>query len=1061
MSTPIGRGTSARPMHHRDLAAGRGQHLSISSRLLLLVCLILPVLFAVSGNAQAADDKAPLRIGVLSFRELSATDRQWGPLARYLTEQIPGQRFELRSLFLDDLAQAVEHDELDFVLTHPEHYVRLRALHRGLAPIATLATSVDHRALSYLGGVIIRRSDRSDIATLADLRGARIASAVESSIGGFRLQQWTLLKAGINIQKEAADIVLTGQPQDQVVELVLQGKVDAGFVRTGLIETMIAEGKLAPDALHIVNPRQEPGFPLLLSTPLSPEWPFLASQRVPEPIIKAVTLALLQIGPDNPAALAGNFHSFSPPADYSRVETMMLELRAHPDRLQRFDLQDIVQKYPYQVALSLSALLLLTLTGVVFLVRSHRQIENALHERASLLDSLGEGVYGINSKGRCTFINPKALEILGWQHEDVIGRDQHALFHHHRPDGSDYPASECPICQSLLDGQRRQGEEWYFRHNGEGFPVAFVATRSASEGSHHSVVVTFRDISEERRADEMMRIAAIAFETQEGMLVTDANNRILRVNQAFTRVTGYTAEEAVGQTPALLKSGRHDAAFYQDMWATLQQQGHWKGEIWNRRKNGEIYPEWLSVSAVRDGQGKVSHYVSSFLDITQRKEAEEQIQFLAYYDPLTRLPNRSLLNERLAKVLAAGSRHRRHGALLFIDLDDFKALNDTRGHAIGDSLLVQVASRLQQAVRAGDSVARLGGDEFVVLLEDLSPDIHDAIAQVRQTAEHMLAVLGQAYLLGDITYLCSASIGAVPFCDGGETIENLLKSADMAMYKAKELGKNTMCFFDPAMQTEIERRVLLERELRQALAEEQFVLYLQNQVDREGKLLGAEALIRWLHPQRGMIPPGEFIAVAEDTRLILPLGQWVLHEACRQLACWQRHPATAELTLAVNVSAVQFRDSAFVDNVAHALSESGARPSSLKLEITESLLLENIGEAITRMHALKDKLGVDLSLDDFGTGYSSLSYLKQLPLDQIKLDRSFVHDIDSNPNDAAIAEAVIALSRAFNLTVIAEGVENTRQRDALLALGCDAFQGYLYGHPVKAEDFVHVVMTAQ
>ncbi|MCL2636667.1 MAG: PhnD/SsuA/transferrin family substrate-binding protein, partial [Betaproteobacteria bacterium] len=490
--------------------------------MLLLVCLILPVLFAAPGHTQAADDKAPLRIGVLSFRERSATDRQWGPLARYLGEQIPGQRFELRSLFLDEITRAVERDELDFVLTHPEHYVHLRALHGGLAPIATLATSANHRALSYLGGVIIRRSDRNDIATLADLRGARIAAAIENSIGGFRLQQWTLLKAGINIQKEAANIFFTGQPQDRVFEQVLQGKVDAGFVRTGVIEAMIGEGKLAPDALHIVNPRQEPDFPLLLSTPLAPEWPFLASQRVAEPIVKAVTLTLLQIDPDEPVALTGNFHSFSPPADYSRVETMMLELRAHPERLQRFDLQDIVQKYPYQVASSLSVLLFLALTGVVFLVRSRRQISSSLRERASLLDSLGEGVYGVNSNGRCSFINPKALEMLGWRREDVIGRDLHALFHYHRPDGSDYPASECPICRSLLDGQRRQGEEWYFRRNGEAFPVAFVATRSNNERSHHSVVVTFRDISEERRADEMMRIAAIAFETQEGMLVTDA-----------------------------------------------------------------------------------------------------------------------------------------------------------------------------------------------------------------------------------------------------------------------------------------------------------------------------------------------------------------------------------------------------------------------------------------------------------------------------------------------------------------------------------------------------------
>ncbi|KAB2919181.1 MAG: EAL domain-containing protein [Dechloromonas sp.] len=551
----------------------------------------------------------------------------------------------------------------------------------------------------------------------------------------------------------------------------------------------------------------------------------------------------------------------------------------------------------------------------------------------------------------------------------------------------------------------------------------------------------------------MMRVAAIAFETQEGMVVTDAQSRILRVNEAFTRVTGYSAEEAVGKTPALLKSGRHDDSFYQDMWNTLQAQGRWQGEIWNRRKSGEIYPEWLSISAVQDSEGRTTHFVSSFLDITQRKEAEEQIQFLAYYDPLTHLPNRRLLNERLRKVLASSGRHQRYGALLFIDIDNFKTLNDTMGHAIGDSLLIQVAQRLRLSVRAGDSVARLGGDEFVVLLEDLSPNIHEAIAQIRQAAQHMLEMLGEPYALGEISHHCTASIGAVPFRDAGESIEGLLKSADMAMYKAKESGKNAMRFFDPAMQTEIEQRAALERDLRQALLLGEFTLYLQPQVDRHGRRLGAEALIRWQHPQRGLILPGEFISLAEDTRLILPIGQWVLSEACRLLAAWRHDPALAGQSLAVNVSAVQFRDSAFLDNVAQALAESGASPELLKLEITESVLLENTGEAITRMRALKDELGVGLSLDDFGTGYSSLSYLKQLPLDQVKLDRSFVRDIDSNPNDAAIADAVIALGRAFKLTVIAEGVENEHQRDALLARGCDAFQGYFFGRPVSSDAF--------
>ncbi|MCL2525431.1 MAG: PhnD/SsuA/transferrin family substrate-binding protein, partial [Betaproteobacteria bacterium] len=665
----------------------------------MLICLLLLIPLIAPGMAHA-DDSAPLRIGVLSFREPSVTSQQWQPLAHYLAEQLPGQRFELRGLFIDDLNRAIDNNELDLVLTHPLHYVHIRSLHRGLAPIVTLAVNNNGHALARMGGVIIRRQDRNDIATLADLRGKRIAAAIKDSVGGFLLQQWTLKKAGVNIRREAAEIVLTGQPQDKVVSLVLQGTVDVGFIRTGLIEDMIGEGKLKPNALQVINPRHEADFPLLLSTPLVPEWPFLANQRVPLPILKALTRALLLLEPDNPAALAGKFHSFSPVADYSQVEMMMLELRAHPERLDRFDLTDIIEKYPIEAFSALGGLLLLTLAGTALLIRSRRQVGNTLRERSSLLDSIGEGIYGVDNDGRCTFINPKALEMLGYQHDEIIGRDSHALFHHHRLDGNDYPVSECPVNLSLLDGQRRQGEEWFSHRNGQIFPVSYVVTPiTGLQSGRRGVVVTFRDISEERRIDETTRIAAIAFETQEGMMVTNANNRILRVNQAFSQITGYTAEEAVGQTPTLLNSGRHDAAFYQEMWNTLQQQGLWRGEVWNRRKNGEIYPEWLSISTVRDAQGKISHYVATFLDITQRKAAEEQIHHLAYYDPLTGLPNRSLLNNRLAKALSASSRHRRHSALLFMDLDDFKTLNDTMGHVVGDQLLIQVARRLQQSVR--------------------------------------------------------------------------------------------------------------------------------------------------------------------------------------------------------------------------------------------------------------------------------------------------------------------------------------------------------------------------
>ena len=1015
---------------------------------LLRLCFIAALW--LSAPASMGSDH-PTRIGVLSFRDIEATRQQWAPLAEHLNQQISGRRFELVPLHLDDLNHAVEGGKIDFVLTQPEHYVMLRTRH-GLAAVATLMPLAGGLPVSRIGGVIVTRNGRGDIRELADLRERTVAAPHQNSLAGYRLQQWTLLQAGINLPDDLKGITFTGQSQDEVIRQVVNNQVDVGFVRTGLIESMIDEGKLDAGAIKVINPQYDPDFPLRRSTALCPEWPFLASGHVPEALVKAVVMALLQIKPDDPAALAGKFYGFSPPADYGALESMLLELDAHPNRLAYFGLRDIIAKYSAAIVASLSIVLLLMLLAVVLLIRSKRRVAAALRERAAMLDSLGEGLYVIDRQGHCEFINPVALEILGLTRQEIVGKDQHRLFHHHRPDGSPYPNSECPIYLTLHDGRKRRGEEWFFRKNGEGFPVRYSVT-PLRDRRNEGAVVAFHDISDSRKADEQMRISAIAFETQEAMLVTDAAKRIIRVNRAFTEITGYTVDEVIGQTPAVFKSGHHEYGFYGEMWASLKAHGNWRGEIWNRRKNGEVFPEWLSITAVRNAEGQISHFVASYLDLTQRKEAEEQIQFLAFYDPLTHLPNRRLLNERLEKALLAGARHRRYAALLFIDLDNFKMLNDSMGHAIGDLLLREVAQRLSNSIRANDTVARQGGDEFVILLEELSQDIHGAIAQIKLIAHNMLEALDKPYQFGDVSYHCTASIGAVPFMDTGETVESLLKSADMAMYKAKAAGKNALRFFDPSMQTEIEQRATVERELRNALQAGQFELYFQPQVDSAGSVFGAEALIRWHHPGRGLVGPDEFIRIAEESRLILPIGQWVLTQACRQLALWQKNPDTAHLTLAVNVSALQFRDSDFVNSVARAIAESGAPGSRLKLEITESLLLEDIGGTIEHMRPLKEKLGVGLVLDDFGTGYSSLSYLKQLPLDQIKIDRSFVRDINSDPNDAAIAETIIALGHFFNLTIIAEGVETPAQRDTLIICGCKAFQGFYFGKPGTIEQF--------
>jgi diguanylate cyclase (GGDEF)-like protein/PAS domain S-box-containing protein len=554
--------------------------------------------------------------------------------------------------------------------------------------------------------------------------------------------------------------------------------------------------------------------------------------------------------------------------------------------------------------------------------------------------------------------------------------------------------------------------------------------------------------------EEMLRISAIAFESHSGMIVTDPNAIILRVNKAFTEITGYSDKEALGKTPHLLNSDRHDKAFFRTMWDNLKKTGYWQGEIWNRHKNGMIFAEWLTISAVTTEEGVASHYVGTYSDITQNKDAVAEIHRLAYYDPLTQLPNRRLLQDRLGQELAAATRSGLHGAILFIDLDNFKILNDTRGHDVGDQLLIEVAKRLRSSVREYDVVGRLGGDEFVVLLQDLNQDAESAAILTEQVAGKVLDALTPPYDFDDYEIYCTASIGIRLYRDQG-TVKELLRHADIAMYQAKIKGGKSLCFFDPAMQTMVTDRADMEKDLRHALEQDQFKLYFQAQVN-QCQINGAEVLLRWLHPERGLVSPVEFIPLAENTSLILPIGQWVLKTACAQLKSWEGKPHTSNMHLAVNISTRQFRQPDFVKQVQDVLSSSSINPQLLKLEITEGLVLDNIQDTIIKMHSLRD-IGVRFSLDDFGIGYSSLSYLTQLPLDQLKIDRFFVQNIGEKPSDEIIVHTIISMAHKLGIEVIAEGVETEEQRTFLDLQGCPACQGFLFSKPLPIQEFDQLV----
>jgi diguanylate cyclase (GGDEF)-like protein/PAS domain S-box-containing protein len=573
-----------------------------------------------------------------------------------------------------------------------------------------------------------------------------------------------------------------------------------------------------------------------------------------------------------------------------------------------------------------------------------------------------------------------------------------------------------------------------------------------AQGHRQALVTIGRDVTVKNQTEADLRIAAIAFESQESMMVSDANRMILRVNQSFANMTGYTAEDVVGKPVDIFRAGSHDESFYDVMWESVNKEGAWQGEIQNKRKNGDVYSGHVSINAVKNQEGIITNYVSTLTDVTSRKAAEEKIQNLAFYEPLTQLPNRRLFVDRLTQAIAYSARSGNHGALLFLDLDYFKTLNDTLGHAFGDLLLQQVAERLKSCVREYDTVARFGGDEFVVLLEDLSDHPIEAAMQTESVVEKILAALNQNYLLGIYDHHSTPSIGATLFNSHDQDIDELLKQADIAMYQAKKNGRNNLKFFNPHMQDTINNHAYIESELRKALDKQQLHLYYQIQVDSSGKPLGAEALIRWIHPERGLISPFQFIPMAEETGLILPIGKWVLDTACSQLKTWQQDPAASDLVLAVNVSAKQFIQTDFVEQVKTIVQLHGINPTRLKLELTESMLLDNIEHIISTMITLKE-FGIKFSLDDFGTGYSSLQYLKKLPLNQLKIDQSFVRDIATDHSDRAIVGTIIAMAQNLDISVIAEGVETVEQQQLLLGIGCTHYQGYLYSKPVPIAEF--------
>ena len=653
-------------------------------------------------------------------------------------------------------------------------------------------------------------------------------------------------------------------------------------------------------------------------------------------------------------------------------------------------------------------------------------------------------IQGYLPDGTVVYWNQASEKIYGYRADEAIGRSLLDL-----------------IIPDTMREEVERAVRWMFE-TGEGIPAGRLVLkhkdgRQVHVHSSHTVIrvpghspVLFcldADMTALAEAENELRIAATAFETQQAMLITDPQGHVLRINPAFTRTTGWGADDIVGRPMSELHVDRHAQSHYRELQQALTSQGSWEGEIWHCRLHGQPFAAWVRANAVRAPSGEVTHHVCTLTDLTQRRQAQARITDLAYYDPLTHLPNRRLLHDRLVHALASARRYQSKAALLFIDLDHFQALNDTHGHEVGDRLLQVVAERMARQLRESDTLARFGGDEFVVLIEGLDSDPQMAALHAQALGEQLLALLCQPVDLGTPRYQGSASIGITIFPLGSAGPDELMKQADMAMYESKSAGRKTLRFYDDAMQARLNHRTLLIEGLQQALLYGQFELHYQPQVNNAGQPLGLEALLRWQHPTLGLQMPGTFIALAEETGLIQDIGRWALDQACRQLVAWASHPILSQLTVSVNVSAPQFDKDGFVPMVQDILAKTGAVPGRLQLELTESLLIKDVDAVVAKATALK-AIGVQLSLDDFGTGYSSLSNLHRLPVDELKIDRSFVHRLGQQAHAASIVQTILNLAQTLNLRVVAEGVETQAQLAQLQALGCHCHQGYYLARPM-------------
>ncbi|MBN8476033.1 EAL domain-containing protein [Sulfuritalea sp.] len=890
-------------------------------RLGLVFCILQqagPAFAAQPGGAPVAAE--PLRIGVLAFRGPERARAEWQAHAEFLESKLAPRRFSIVPLTLDEFGPAIAQRRIDLAITNSGHYVALESGGR-ISHIATMRTAGPQGPVGRFGGVAIARAGRDDLKTYADLRGKRVAVPDVKGFGGWQVHLREARHAGIELARDLGGVIEL-RSQDNVIESVLDGTADAGFIRSDLIENLTAAGALDPSRLQVISPRQTANFPYQHSTQLYPQWPFARLDHVSEELARDLLIALLDMRPEHPAARAAGIHGWTLPQNYQSIHDLFLEFRLEPYADLPVELSDAIARYGKPLFLAAASIISLLLAALWYIAVSNTAL---------------------------------------------------------------------------------------------------------------------------RRSKERLQLAAGVFEhAQEGIMITDSSGAVIDANDTFLALTGYSRDEVLGRNPRFLSSGEQRPEFYREMWDNLLRTGFWRGELVNRRKDGSLYVQQTSISAVRDRRGRIRHFIGLSSDVSALRESQKRLEQMAYFDTLTGLPNRRMLSDRLYQAIAQARRSEKLLAVCYLDLDEFKAINDTWGHAAGDTLLVEASRRLQARVRAGDTVSRMGGDEFVLLLGSLT-----SFEECEIALERIRDAMVRPFFLREGEARVSCSMGVTLYPLDGDDPDMLLRHADQAMYLAKQGGRNRFTLFDAEHDRISEMRRESRRAVQDAMGKDQLVLYFQPQVNmRSGQVVGAEALVRWQHPERGLLDPGEFMSTVELVGLHAPLGGWILSNAIRQYEAWSM--GNRDLKLSVNIAAEQLHTDGFVENLRELLARHPAVAAHrLELEVLETTALDDLAK-VSRVIEDCRALGISFAIDDFGTGYSSLSYLKQLRADTLKIDQSFIRDMLADPDDLSIVDSIVGLAAAFRRNVIAEGVESIRHGRLLLQLGCELAQGYAIARPMPA-----------